>query len=101
MKAVPGNLDEMAPDDAMKARFFDALEKRIGGAEMKVWFLSANLTAPAQEDAQGDQWILTFPTKFQAKRVSDNFSQALEYATRIAGFSKTPRVEEARGSLTS
>jgi len=101
LKAVSANLEEMAPDDAMKARFFDALEKRIGSAEMKVWFLSANLTAPAHEDAQGDQWILTFPTKFQAKRVSDNFIQALEYASRIAGFSKSPRIEEARAPLAS
>jgi hypothetical protein len=101
LKAVSANLEEMAPDDAMKARFFDALEKRIGSAEMKVWFLSANLTAPAHEDAQADQWILTFPTKFQAKRISDNFIQALEYASRIAGFSKPPRIEEARAPLAS
>jgi hypothetical protein len=101
LKTVSANLDDMAPDDAMKARFFDALEKRIGSAEMKSWFSATNLIAPVQEDADGDQWVLTVPSKFQAKWVADNFIQALEYASRQAGFAKSPRVQETHDKLSS
>jgi hypothetical protein len=96
LKNVSANLDDMPPDDAMKARFFDALEKRIGSADMKSWFSATNLIAPVQEEADEDQWVLTVPSKFQAKWVADNFIQALEYASRKAGFTKSPRIQEGR-----
>ena len=101
LKTVRANLDDMVPDDAMKARFFDALEKRIGAAEMKSWFGAASLIAPAQEDVDGDQWILMVSSKFQAKWVTDNFIQPLEYASRQAGFTKSPRIQETRDKLNS
>jgi hypothetical protein len=68
---------------------------------MKSWFEAASLIAPAQEDADGDQWILTVPTKFQAKWVADNFVQPLEYASRQAGFTRSPRIQETRDKLSS
>lgn len=101
LKTIPSNFDDMTPDDAMKARFFDALEKRINAAEMKSWFSAAKLVAPVGDDAFGDQWVLTVPSAFQAKWVADNFTQALEHASKQAGFTKSPRIQKAQEGASS
>jgi hypothetical protein len=88
------NLEDMSPNEALKARFFDALSKRIGVADMKSWFSTSRLTAPADEDSNDDQWILIIPNKFQAKWVADNFTQALEFAGKQAGLAQSPQIQE-------
>jgi hypothetical protein len=88
------NLEDMSPNEALKARFFDALSKRIGVADMKSWFSTSRLTAPADGDPNDDQWILIIPNKFQAKWVADNFIQALEFAGKQAGLAQSPQIQE-------
>lgn len=80
----------------MKARFFDALEKRVGATDIKTGFSSAQLKAMVVDDGDPDQWMLVVPSKFQAKWVEDNFIHALEHASRRAGFTKLPRIQAAR-----
>ena len=101
IKPVPANLDDMSPDEAMKARFFDALGKRVGPADMKSWFSVGRLSAPGADDTDPEQWIFTVPSKFHAKWVADHFMQALEYASHRAGFTKSPRIEGAQDKPSS
>ncbi len=98
LKAVPASLEDMPLDEAMKARFFDTLQARIGSTDMKSWFSTVTLIAPDINDRDDDQWILAVPTKFHAKWIEDHFQQALEHAGQRAGFTKPPRVREEQST---
>jgi hypothetical protein len=93
--------ENLTPDDALKARFFTYLKTRIGNAEMASWFAEACLKAPATDNADADEWLLSVPGEFQAKWISDHFMLAISAASHQAGLTESPRIVAAKTNETA